>query len=93
MATAQSLVVRDNTSAYTVIMIRTQISLPKDEYAAAKREAARLGVSLAEFFRRALRSALPVDDSSPWMRYAGLVETGDPESSRNIDDVVYGHKG
>jgi hypothetical protein len=73
-------------------MIRTQISLPQDEYLAAKREASRLGLSLAEYFRRALRSALPVDETSPWMRYAGMVETGDPESSRSIDDVVYGHK-
>jgi hypothetical protein len=73
-------------------MIRTQISLPREEYLAAKREASRLGVSLAEFFRRALRNALPVDETRPWMHYAGMVETGDPESSRNIDDVVYGHK-
>lgn len=73
-------------------MIRTQISLPADEYAAAKFEAARLGISLAEFFRRALRTALPADESSPWMRYAGMVETGDPSSSQMIDDVVYGQK-
>ena len=73
-------------------MIRTQISLSQDDYLAAKREASRLGLSLAEYFRRALRSALPVDETNPWMRYAGMVETGDPESSRNIDDVVYGHK-
>jgi Ribbon-helix-helix protein, copG family len=73
-------------------MIRTQISLPPDEYAAAKFEAARLGISLAEFFRRALRTALPVDEDSPWMRYAGMVETGDPASSQKIDDVVYGQK-
>jgi len=26
------------------------------------------------------------------MRYAGMVETGDPESSRHIDEVVYGRK-
>jgi Ribbon-helix-helix protein, copG family. len=71
-------------------MIRTQISLPPDEYAAAKLEAARLGISLAEFFRRALRTALPVDEGRPWMRYAGMVETGDPASSQKIDDVVYG---
>lgn len=83
----------DNSSAYTVIMIRTQISLPQDDYHAAKAEAARLGVSLAEFVRRALRSALPADDSQPWMHYAGMVESGDPASSRSIDDVVYGHKG
>ncbi|OGA23102.1 MAG: hypothetical protein A3I02_02350 [Betaproteobacteria bacterium RIFCSPLOWO2_02_FULL_67_26] len=73
-------------------MIRTQISLTKDEYVAAKREAARLGISLAELLRRSLRTALPVNDTKPWMRYAGMVETGDPASSRHIDDVVYGRK-
>lgn len=73
-------------------MIRTQISLTKDEYAAAKREAARLGISLAELLRRSLRTALPVNDTKPWMRYAGMVESGDPASSRHIDDVVYGRK-
>jgi hypothetical protein len=73
-------------------MIRTQISLTKDEYAAAKREAARLGISLAELLRRSLRTVLPVNDTKPWMRYAGMVETGDPTSSQHIDDVVYGRK-
>ena len=73
-------------------MIRTQISLSEEEYDAAKREAARLGISLAELLRRSLRSVIPVDESKPWMRYAGIVETGDPESSRHIDDVVYGRK-
>ena len=73
-------------------MIRTQISLTKDEYAAAKREAARLGISLAELLRRSLRTVLPVNDTKPWMRYAGMVETGDPASSQRIDDVVYGRK-
>ena len=71
-------------------MIRTQISLTEDEYAAAKKEAARLGISLAELLRRSLRGVLPVDETKPWMRYAGMVETGDPESSRSIDDLVYG---
>ncbi|MCL5942219.1 MAG: ribbon-helix-helix domain-containing protein [Actinobacteria bacterium] len=73
-------------------MIRTQISLTEEEYAAAKREAARLGISLAELVRRSLRTILPVDGTKPWMRYAGIVETGDPASSQNIDDVVYGRK-
>jgi hypothetical protein len=73
-------------------MIRTQISLSEEEYAAAKREAARLGISLAELLRRSLRTALPVNESRPWMRYAGMVETGDPQSSRHIDDIVYGRK-
>ena len=73
-------------------MIRTQISLHTEEYAAAKREAARLGISIAELLRRSLRSILPVDESAPWMRYAGMVETGDPRSSQRIDEVVYGQK-
>lgn len=74
-------------------MIRTQISLPQQEYEAAKREAARLGVSLAELVRRALRELLPADESRPWMHYAGMVESGDAESSRHLDDIVYGQKG
>ncbi len=73
-------------------MIRTQISLTKEEYDAAKREARRLGISLAELLRRSLRSLLPVDASKPWMRYAGMIESGDPESSQRIDDIVYGQK-
>ena len=73
-------------------MVRTQISLSEQEYEAAKREAARLGISLAELLRRSLRSVLPVDGMKPWMRYAGRIESGDPESSRRIDDIVYGQK-
>ncbi len=73
-------------------MVRTQISLAEDEYEAAKREARRLGVSLAELLRRSLRQSLAVDESSPWMRYAGMVESGDARSSERIDDVVYGQK-
>jgi hypothetical protein len=73
-------------------MVRTQISLSEDEYAAAKHEAARLGISLAELLRRSLRTVLPVNDTQPWMRYAGMVESGDPKSSQNIDDVIYGRK-
>lgn len=73
-------------------MIRTQISLSGREYEAAKREARRLGISLAELLRRSLRTLLPADDSKPWMRYAGMIETGDPHASQKIDDVVYGQK-
>jgi len=73
-------------------MIRTQISLSKEEYRAAKLEARRQGISLAELLRRSLRSVLPADESRPWMRYAGIVATGNRDSSREIDEVVYGHK-
>lgn len=92
MDTARTIA-NDNSGSYTVIMIRTQISLSRDDYEDAKAEAARLGISLAEFVRRALRSALPADTTKPWMHYAGMVESGDPASSLSIDDVVYGHKG
>ena len=73
-------------------MVRTQISLTRSEYVAAKREAKRLGISLAELLRRSLRSLIPPDSSPPWMRLAGMVETGDPKSSQRIDEVVYGRK-
>lgn len=71
-------------------MIRTQVSLSEKEYEAAKHEAARLGISLAELLRRSLREVLPTDDRQPWMRYAGMIESGDPQSSSTIDDIVYG---
>ena len=73
-------------------MIRTQVSLTPDEYHAAKREAQRLGISLAELLRRSLRGLLPVDGSAPWMRYAGMIESGDPNSSQRVDEIVYGQK-
>jgi hypothetical protein len=73
-------------------MIRTQIALGEAEYEEAKREAERLGISLAELLRRSLRTLLPSDPSKPWMRYAGMIETGDPAASQKIDDMVYGQK-
>jgi hypothetical protein len=73
-------------------MIRTQISLDKRDYALAKKEAAALGISVAELMRRALRAALPTTEESRWMRYAGFVETGNSRSSRSIDEIVYGSK-
>ncbi|MEO8372955.1 MAG: CopG family transcriptional regulator [Candidatus Solibacter sp.] len=69
-------------------MIRTQISLDEREYALIKREAAALGIPIAELVRRALRQALPVYVKAPWMWYAGFVESGDPNSSQSIDEVI-----
>jgi hypothetical protein len=73
-------------------MIRTQITLDEQEYAMAKQEAKALGISVAELVRRAIRQVLPSRGSAPWMRYAGLVESGNPRSSQSIDDIVYGAK-
>jgi hypothetical protein len=74
------------------MMIRTQISLSEQEYAAAKQEAERLGISLAELLRRSLRTVIPPADEPQWMRYAGLVNSGDPRASQTVDDVIYGRK-
>ena len=88
----ERVVASDNKSFYTVIMLRTQISLNAEELRAARLEAKRLGISMAELLRRSLRMLLPADNSRPWMRYAGMIESGDAESSRRIDDVIYGQK-
>lgn len=74
-------------------MIRTQISLDKHEYARTKAAAKARGISIAEFVRRAIRDALPTEtEGRPWMKFAGMLDSGDPHSSRNIDEIVYGHK-
>ena len=63
-------------------MIRTQISLDEEEYSRVKAEAQALGISVAELIRRVIRQTLPVRCESPWMRYAGFVESGDPHTSQ-----------
>jgi hypothetical protein len=73
-------------------MIRTQVSLTERDYPAAKNEARRLGITLAELLRRSIRTMLPAEDTRPWMRYAGMVDSGDARSSQRIDDAVYGKK-
>jgi hypothetical protein len=73
-------------------MIRTQVSLDEHEYTVAKMEAKSLGISVAEFVRRAVREALPPRGQGAWMKYAGFVETGNPRSSQTIDEIVYGQK-
>jgi hypothetical protein len=84
---------RDNKIGHTVItMERTQISLSAQEMRAARAEAKRLGISLAELLRRSLRTLLPADPSRPWMRYAGMIESGDKASSQRIDELIYGQK-
>ncbi len=73
-------------------MVRTEVSLDKQEYELAKKEAKALGISVAEFVRRAVRRTLPASGNAPWMCYAGLVESGNPRPSLSVDDIVYGCK-
>ena len=73
-------------------MIRTQISLEENEYRLAKQEARALGISVAEFVRRAVKSALPATGEEPWMRFAGFVGSGRGDSCQRIDEIVYGSK-
>jgi hypothetical protein len=73
-------------------VIRTQISLDEHEYTVVKTEAQSLGISMAEFIRRAIREALPPRGEGPWMKCAGFIETGNPRSSQSIDEIVYGQK-
>ena len=76
-------------------MLRTQVSLEERDYRRAKKEAAGMGISVAEYVRRAIGNALPNPrgrGEPPWMRYAGLVDSGNAQSSRSIVEIVYGHK-
>lgn len=74
-------------------MIRTQISLEPDTYEQAKDEARRRGISFAELVRKSLAEALkPRREDKPWMRYAGMFDSGDPDSTSTIDEVVYGRE-
>lgn len=78
--------------SYDVIMVRTQISLDRELYEDARREAARRGISFAELVRRALSHVVPAErDAQPWMELAGALE-GAPDSSQTVDSVVYGRE-
>jgi hypothetical protein len=60
-------------------------SSPPESYATRR-------ISIAEFVRRAVCEAVPANGQAPWMKFAGLMETGDPTLSRSIDELVYGQK-
>ena len=73
-------------------MIRTQISLSQADYLLAKKEARARGVSLAALLRESLKAILPKKSGKSWMKYSGMVQSGNPRSSVDVDDLVYGHK-
>ncbi len=73
-------------------MTRLTIRFRAEEYARAENAAKVLGVSLAEFVRAAVRDKLSRSEEAPWMQYAGMVASRDPNSSLFIDEIVYGSK-
>jgi hypothetical protein len=73
-------------------MIRAQTSRDDRAYCKGTKQARKLGISLAKFVRRTVREVFPKRGQGPWMRYAGLVETGNARSSQSIDEIVYGQK-
>jgi hypothetical protein len=75
-------------------MIRTQVSFDAEMYDRARAEARRLGVSFAELCRRAVAQLLRQrpEENHPWMGLAGAIETGGPDASRSVDEVVYGRE-
>jgi hypothetical protein len=73
-------------------MIRTQISLEKEEMEIAQTTAGNYGISLAEMMRRAIRKEFNPDNGKPWMKYCGSISTGKTVTADEIDEVVYGRK-
>jgi phage gpG-like protein len=73
-------------------MLRIQVNLDEQDYKLAKKEAAALSISVAEYVRRAVKNTLPPTGRPKWMRYAGLIESGNSRSSQSVDEIVYGHK-
>lgn len=71
-------------------MIRTQVSLEKDQYLRARKVARARGISFAELVRRAVEAQIPAPDrSGPWMKYIGSLDSGDKNASASVDAVVY----
>jgi hypothetical protein len=67
-----------------------RLMLDEGDHEMAKKKAKALGISVAEFVRRAIRQSLGSMSDKPWMRYAGLVESGNAKSSQEIDQIVDG---
>jgi hypothetical protein len=73
--------------------VTVHLSLERDLYEQAKEEAGRRGTSIGELIRSSLAEALePRREAKPWMRYAGMLDSGDPDASSTIDEVVYGRE-
>lgn len=72
------------------MMVRTQISLPDRDHAAAKQRAAEMGISLSELIRRALSAQL---NAQPRQRgdlshLFGILDSGHSDTSSRVDELV-----
>jgi hypothetical protein len=78
------------------VVKRLQIMIEKDLDAELGRQAAREGVSKAALIRRyvgeRLRVLPPIEEDPLW-GLVGMIKAGDPNSSQQIDEVVYGDLG
>lgn len=73
---------------------RTQISLAEEERALVLEMAAREGVSMSQIIREAIREyCVKADTRDPWERLmdiVGIGDSGNPRSSVDHDEVIYG---
>lgn len=70
-------------------MVRTQILLAAEEHRRAKARAAELGISLAEYVRRAIRSDLAVPPPKPdASEIIGMFDSGGSDVARHKDEYL-----
>lgn len=73
-------------------MRRTQISLPEEQFEAARMIAKGHGISISGLIRDTLRDRIAeeVAPHDPFRHLIGMVKDGDPTDSVNHDEVIYG---
>lgn len=73
-----------------IMMIRTQISLEPEQHRAAKRKAAELGLSLAEYIRRLVERDLPQPEPrrADLSRLFGTGNSGGSDVAEHKDDYI-----
>ena len=72
---------------------KIQITLPDDLAADLKREAAELGIPLAEFIRQTmkerLRRSIPDRTDNPLASITGLVDSDERDLAARVDEILY----
>ena len=75
-------------------MIRTQIYFTEEQYNLLKQTAVKSKVTMAEIIRTAVEGYLNkrTAEEEPLLKIIGIGESGDPNASLHIDEVLYGGK-